>query len=124
LELNPDDSDDSDDDQGPKHLVGASFPIHIKGSNKAFTVDMHLSKDTAGITVVGSAFTIVLEAELIEELPDIQQASLLRILEEWKQTQNKSLVEALIVQDDAQNSDAVQYRISATIGDFADFMPE
>jgi hypothetical protein len=111
-------SDDSDDDQGPKHLVGASFPMHIQGSDRVFIVDTHLPKDAGGFIASGSAVRLVLEAELVEkELPEIEKDPLARIWEEWKQLQKKAFVEAFLVEDDMQNRRAVQYTVSATISE-------
>ncbi|KIW89213.1 uncharacterized protein Z519_10066 [Cladophialophora bantiana CBS 173.52] len=107
-----------DDDDGPGHLVAASFPIHLAGTDQAYIVDLMLPEGNAGFIAPGSKVHIVLESLLVpDDPPDEEHSPIKMILKDWELQNRKSLIEAFLVDDTNVEGDVlkVTYRVAATL---------
>lgn len=113
-----------DDEDGPGYLVAETFPVCIAGTDEVYLVDLFLPEGNPAFMIPPSKVTIILENLLTtqDHKPDYNReiSPVKLILKEWETQNQKSLVEAFLVDGVHSTGDTtkVSYKVPASISKF------
>lgn len=114
----------SDDRDRPGHLVAGSFPLRLCGTGLVFSVDLTLPENNPGFITPTSKIRIMLEEPLSgNKPPEVGSSLVQRNFAEWRQLQQKTLIEGFLVQMKDGDSTKVEYGLPLTLSSFDDPTP-
>jgi hypothetical protein len=96
--------DDADDEGNPGWLLGSAIPLHLRDTDKSYTLYLMLPEDNPGMIVDSKGFTVVLEEEIGSDaepaVSTSQPKSVVQdALREWKMMQrtNSTAVHGIVL---------------------------